>query len=84
MTPVAAPSTEAGAIPPAPASVPAASLVPNWFDWVERIHGQPGRMSWPCPLADCQAVLPSAAFAAEHLMDWHGWSEYDMADWWAK
>lgn len=84
MSTVAAPREATGAIPPVPVPSPAAPPVPNWFDWVERIHATPGRMSWPCPLAECEAVLPSAAFAAEHLMEWHGWSEYDIAAWWAK
>lgn len=67
----------------APLLVPPTN-VPEWHTWVERIHASPGRMQWPCPLAGCEAVLPSAAYAAEHLVDWHGWTELEISAWWGR
>lgn len=84
MSTIVEPSREAVGVPPASSASLVRSTVPARREWVERINAAPGRMQWPCPLAECEAILPSAAFAAEHLMDWHGWSEYDIADWWAK
>lgn len=83
MKTIVAPCEEADVvIPPTASASPQGA--PDWFDWVERIHATPGRMQWPCPLEGCAAVLPSAAFAAEHLIDWHGWTELEIAAWWAR
>jgi len=58
-------------------------VVPPWGSWIERVTARPGEVKWPCPLTDCSAVLPSAAYAGEHLVEYHGWSETELAAWWS-
>ena len=39
------------------------------------------RRGLPCPVRDCR-VEAAPGNLADHLVEWHGWTETEVAAWW--
>lgn len=37
-----------------------------------------------CPEEDCSATFQGPALLADHLQDWHGWSDAELSLWWGR